>query len=113
VIWKNADAEAATDGKCVTLYHESDSHCIHKSFGDDGNIRYVLHVGERDKEFVSAQTGYCVLVSGALMEPPRYLFQKEVSDRVAERVIDDFEAVEVHEEKGNLLLLAASRRKRL
>ena len=53
VFREDADAEAATNAKGVTLDDESGRHCIHKPLGGNCGVGDVVNIGEHDEEFVS------------------------------------------------------------
>jgi hypothetical protein len=108
VFGENADAEAATNAKGVTLNYQSGSQCIHKPLSGNCCVGYVLYSSQHDEEFISAKSGYCVLFTRTPLKPFCNVLQKEVTDRMPERVIDDFEAVEIKEQKCNSVLLSTS-----
>ena len=54
VFRENADAEAASNTKGVTLNDEFSGHCIHKPLSGNCCVGYVFYIGEHNEEFVSA-----------------------------------------------------------
>src|SRR5579863_119803 len=108
VVWKNADAEAAADIERVSLHDKFLDHCSHEPFGGDGGVSHISDTSEYDEEFVSAEAGDCVLITRPSFESFCNLLQKKVAERVPERVVDVFEAIEIEEQKRNLVFLTAS-----
>jgi hypothetical protein len=54
VFRENADAEAATNAKGVTLNDEFCDHCTHDPLSGNCYVGDVLYASEQDEEFVSA-----------------------------------------------------------
>ena len=70
--------------------------------GDACRLGGVGHVGEADDELVAAETRGGVLFPQAGREPRGDRRQQQIADRVAERVVDVLEPVEVEEQHGKL-----------
>ena len=65
--------------------------------GDAGRIIRTIHVGQDDDEFVTAKASDRVRFAYGGCQSPCYLNQQLVTNVVAERVVDDLEAIEVDE----------------
>ena len=68
-------------------------------------VEVVVRVGElphEDAELVAAEARHRVAAAQHRLEPPGELDQQQVAVAVAERVVDLLEAVEVHEQDGEL-----------
>ena len=77
-----------------------------------GHARGLAGVGdvrEADDELVAAEARRGVLVPQAVREPLGNRRQQQVADRVAERVVDVLEAVEIEEQHGDLAVAAGAR----
>ena len=70
------------------------------ALGDQRRLVRVGHAVEQDRELVAAEPGDGVRRPHGRLEPPRDRDQQPVSRLVAERVVDELEAVEVEEEDG-------------
>ena len=66
--------------------------------------------GHEQRELVAAEARHRVALADVLLDPLGHLAQQLVADRVAERVVDDLEAVEVEEEDGQPLVVAVGLR---
>ncbi len=81
--------------------------------GDGDRGLGVHHLRQEDAELVAAQPGDRVALTEALLEPETDLLQQLVAARMAERVIDLLEAVEVHDHHGRGHVVAAGRGERV
>ena len=105
---ENADADAATNAKGVTLNDEFSDNCIHEPLSRNGCVGDILYRSQDDKKFVSAYSGYGVLFTRPFLQAFCDLLQNKVANRVAERVVDVFEPVEIEEQKRNFVLSPTS-----
>ena len=87
---------------------EFSGHRIHDPFSGDCCVGYVLYSSQHDDEFVSAYPGHCVLFTRTSLKSFCNVLQEKVAERVPERVVDDFEPVEIKEQKRNFVLLPTS-----
>ena len=79
---------------------------------DRGVVR-PREVGDHDGELVAAQARHGVVPAHAVLEPAADLRQQLVADLVAERVVHQLEAVQVHEQHPRAAVAAARLRDRL
>jgi hypothetical protein len=63
----------------------------------------VVHVGLDDGEFVAAQARHQVGLAHATEQPSAHLLQQRIADRVAQRVVDALEAIEIEAQHGKAL----------
>ena len=70
------------------------------ALGDHGRLAGVADVVEQERELVAAEPRDGVAGAQDGLQPPRDGDQQRVADVVAERVVDELEAVEVQEEHG-------------
>ena len=68
------------------------------ALGDHGRLARVADVVEQDRELVAAEPGDGVAGPQGRLQPARDGDQQPVADVVAERVVDELEAVEVQEQ---------------
>ena len=68
--------------------------------GHVGGVGRPLDAVEQDGELVAAEAGHRVHPADAVFEPAREVDEEAVAEVVAERVVDDLEAVEIDEEDG-------------
>ncbi len=111
----NGDADAAPDRDLLALDRERDLQRVDHALRDgEGTLQLDL-VRQEDSELVAAEPGRQVVRSDAAADPVRDRGEEPVAGRVAERVVDDLEVVEVEEEhdraeplpRGDELLLDA------
>ena len=79
---------------------------------DDLGVLAVVHGRQQHSELVPAEAGERVPVAHHVAEPQRDLAQQLVAVRMAERVVDLLEAVEVDEEDSDLPVAALRHRER-
>ena len=60
-----------------------------------GRICRLLHLGHDDGEFVAAQTGNRIRLSGAATQTVGDQFQQLIADRMAKRIVDALELIEI------------------
>ena len=78
------------------------------ALGDHGRLARVADVVEQERELVAAEAGDGVVGPQRRLQPARDGDQQLVADVVAERVVDELEAVEVEEQhRGAALGVAA------
>src|SRR5437016_5208889 len=77
------------------------------ALGDRDRLGLVLHALEDHDELVAAEACDDVTRSHAAVEAARDEAQERVAGVMAERVVDDLEAVAVEEEHAELLLTVA------
>jgi hypothetical protein len=65
--------------------------------------RFASEAWDDDCEFITPQSRYKSAAADYLAEPPRSLDEQRISDIVTVCVIDLFEAVEIEQQKGDLL----------
>ena len=93
---RDADADVGDDLVAVDLIGLDDG--IADALGQRGGVRGVLHLGHDDGELVAAQARDRVGLARAVAQPLAHQLQQLVADRMAERVIDALELVEVEAE---------------
>ena len=77
VFRENADADTASNAKGVTLNDEFGGNCIHEPLSRNCCVGDVLHGSQHDEEFVSTDSGYCVLFTRPCLQPLCNLLQKQ------------------------------------
>ncbi len=65
------------------------------ALGKRSRVGRFLHLGHDDGEFVAAQTGNRIGLSGAAAQTVGDQFQQFVPDRMAERIVDALELIEI------------------
>src|SRR5579872_5141842 len=107
MIGKNTDTQAATDAEGTCFNYGLGGQGVQNPPGGDGNVAYFFYPVYHNDKFVASQAGDRVLVPRPFFEPGGDLVQEQVASGVAERVIDDFEVIEVEKQKGQLLFAPA------
>src|SRR5690606_24419623 len=74
--------------------------------GNAGKLLRLVDLRQHDLELVAAEPAHLSLVADDLGEPSRRLLQKLVAHRMAERIVDRLEAVEVEQQQRAGLRLA-------
>src|SRR3954452_5189723 len=77
--------------------------------GDLVNGIRVLVIVEQDRERVAVEAGNGVTAADELAQSTRALHEQRVASRMAGRLVDELEAVEVDDEHGGRSFLATSR----
>ena len=105
----NGDADAAPDRDLLALDRERHLQRVdHPLRHREGALELDL-VRQQDRELVAAQPGRQVVGPDAAPDPVRHGRQEPVAGRVAERVVDDLEVVEVEEQHDACRGLPAER----
>ena len=93
---RDADADVGDDLVAVDLIGLDDR--IADALGQRGCVRGVFHLGHDDGELVAAQARDRVGLARAAAQALADQFQQLVADRMAERVVDALELVEIEAE---------------
>jgi hypothetical protein len=75
----------------------------------DSDLRLIRYLAQQNDELVTADAGYYIALAHAFIQSFGGLNKQNISRRVAERVVDVFEAVEVHEHDGERMTVTMSR----
>ncbi|MNL02295.1 hypothetical protein D3C87_1227960 [compost metagenome] len=108
-----AGADTGADEKLVFAGLERRGETIEQFGGDVVGIAGLLQARQQNDEFVTPQARHGVDVTQLLLEAHGNALEQQVADRVAEAVVDVFEAVKVEEQHGALatvFLLVVERR---
>jgi hypothetical protein len=97
----------------VALNNELSRHRLHYPPSGDCYARNILDAGEHDEKFISAEPDHGVLFTRETLKSFRSVLQEKVADRVPEGVVDDFETVEIEEQKRNFVIVTTSMGERL
>ena len=101
----DADADAGRDRHNSAVKDEALVEGLEDFFGDAAHVLKAGDGGEDGNEFIAAETGDDIAVAEAVGEALGDRFEQEVADLVTVDVVDLFEAVEVDEEEGDLMVL--------
>ena len=89
----DADADIGDDLVPFDLIRLDDR--LADALGKRGRVGRFLHLGHDDGEFVAAQAGNRVGLSGAAAQAVGDQFQQFVADRMPERIVDALELIEI------------------
>ena len=92
------DADRGGDHQLAAVEVERVLQRLLDALGDHGRLAGVADVVEQDRELVAAEPGDGVAGPQGGLQPARDRDQQPVADVVAERVVDELEAVEVEEQ---------------
>ena len=98
VVGVDADADAGRDVKLMFLDQMGVRHGLEQSFRGDGDILGVGDFREQHDEFVAALPADRIRTAYTAFQAAGDRLQELVADRVAERIIDVLEAIEVETE---------------
>ena len=101
--WRHGDADAGSNIDQVAIHHVGSPHEVHQAGGEHLRVGWIGHAALQDRKFVATKTGNAVGRPDGCLQPVRDLAEKRVADRVAQRVIDVLEAVEIDRQKGEAL----------
>ena len=110
VAGRQRDADAGADDEFVAVHFVGLAHDLDQRGGERARFVGIAERKLHDGEFVAAETRDHVAVAQAFAEPLRHGLQQLVADRMAERVVDAFEMIEI--EAVHREALAAARRTR-
>src|SRR5579871_5652446 len=110
---KDTDANAASDGEPLIFHHELRGHGVDDSVRRVGDVVDTVDGGHDDEEFVAANAGHSIVLTGTAFKPFGNLLQEKVAEGVSERVVDDLEAVEIEKQHSDLRVLPARAHQRL
>jgi len=108
---RNADRGADGDEMAVEIVRIAED--FDDALGQRGNLLRRLDVGLQHGEFVAAEPRHRVLFAQRAFEPRADLLQQEVAVRMAERVVDGLEIVEVDAQSRQAEAIAAHARQHL
>ncbi len=94
------DADRRVQIDVLLADRERELQALEHAIGNGLRLVLVVQALEQERELVAAEPGDGVAWSQALRQPLRRRQQDLVADEMAERVVDDLEAVEVEEEDG-------------
>ena len=95
----------ADAGRHVELHPVDDERrpkAVAQAVGQVEGLGHAHHLAEDDHELVAADAGHEVRGPHVLVQPLGHVHQQLVAVGVAERVVDQLEAVEVEEEQGDV-----------
>ena len=95
---RERDPDRRADEQLAPVEQERRLQAVQDALGDDRRLARVADVVEQQRELVAAQPRDRVVRAQRRFEPARDGLQQLVAGRVAERVVDDLEAVEVEEQ---------------
>jgi hypothetical protein len=88
--------------EAVLLQHEGLAEGLQDALHAGIDILRRFHVLQQHDELVAAQAGHGVGVAHHLLQPAGHGLQQRIAHRVAQAVVDVLEAVQVHEEHGQV-----------
>src|SRR5207244_1518810 len=96
-----ADAGADVDGMAVDLERCADG--LDDAHGKRFRLARIAHAGLDDRELVAAEPRHQVAVAHAAEQPLAHLLEKNIADRVPQRVVDSLEVIEIEAQYGEAL----------
>ena len=84
VFGEHADAEATANIEGITLNNEFGRHGVHEALGGNRHVWDILHIGKNDEEFVAAEAGHSVLLTGKSSQTGGDVLQQNVTDGMPE-----------------------------
>src|SRR5882757_6350337 len=78
------------------------AHLLDQPSSTAGNILEPSVILDEHHKLVASHTGQGVAVAGLGVQTVGYLAQQDISDFVAQRVIDDLETIQVHQQDRQL-----------
>ena len=107
VVGRQRDAHARAHQHLLAADDERQGHRLHQPFGQRTGGGRLRRADLDHRKFVAAEPRDQVGLAHALTQPQGHDAQQFVADRVAERVVDGLEAVEVDAQQGHRLARAA------
>ena len=107
VVRRNGDADGNADDDLVALDLVGLADQADQALGEiDGLLPVVVVDLLQDGEFVAAEPADRVALAHRPLQPPRHGLEQRVADRMAERVVDRLELIEVEHENREAFALA-------
>ena len=106
VVRVQADSDARGQVAGLALEHERPAQGMEDFLGHADHVAGLAEVLDERDEFVAAETGDGVAFPQAHSQARRSLLQQPVAERVAERIVDELEAIEIEEQQGHRLAVA-------
>ena len=107
------DAEARAHDQLLLVQPQRLGEGLDDAFGGVRGLLEALHVLQEDRELIPAEAGRRVACANARFESLGHVEQHLVAGGVAEAVVDRLEVVEVEEDHGQALVVAARARDRV
>ena len=98
IIRRHRDSDAHTKRNALSIDFVWFAENADNAHGKRGNLVRPLDVLQEDGEFIAAKTGHRIDLANARLQTQRHRTKDLVSDRMAERVVDLLEVVEVEAE---------------
>ena len=95
ILRKQTDPEACCHGEFVALHEEALLQTGQQPEGDIAGRILVVHGGRDQRELIAPHSGECLALSHGAFHASYELFEQEVASCVAQRVVDELEAVKV------------------
>ena len=105
---ENTDADATSHVEALIFNQEFSGHAVEDPVGGDGRFGNTLQGGQHDQEFVAAAAGHRIFFPDTPLEPFGNLLQEKIAERVSQRIVDDFEAVEIEKQNCDFLVVLAA-----
>ena len=106
VLGRHGDAGAGRDGQGEAVHFDRPLHFEVELVDDFDGALGVVHVGDDQRELVTAQPGHGGAAGGGAQQALGDLAQEAVADGVTERVVHVLEAVDVQQHNGHPAALA-------
>ena len=104
VLGRQRDADADADDELVAADIVGRGNLLDHVAGEHGHGRRLAIAAElHDREFVAAEPCHRVVLGDAFAEPAGDFLQQRVADRMAERVVDVLEMIEIEAEHRELI----------
>ena len=113
VFWIGCDADAGADMQGVRLDHERHAECSQQFFSDEAAVCALVDTDQGDDKLVAAVASQNVLIAQHATKALADLTQQFIADVMAKRVVDRGEAIEVDDQQGAMIVVAACGRQRL
>ncbi len=96
IIRVTADADAPGDEQFLPCQLKGLGQTAQQLIGNRGNIIGQCNFIQQDPEFISPQPRHGVPFPNNADKAPRYLFEQLVAGRMAQRIVDALEAVDIN-----------------
>ena len=100
VVGEEGDPDAGRDEKLVSLNADRTGDPFQNLLSDLRCVLVLLETRQQNGELIAAHPGDAVFLAERGLQPYGHGFQQLIAQAVAERVVDDLEAIEIEEHDG-------------
>ncbi len=107
IIGEQGNPDAGRDSGGIGADHDGLGNTFDDLAGHGGGRDGAVQIGDQGDKFITAQAGHCIAIAQAFTDAAGHRFQHRVPGLVSHRVVDEFKPVQIDEQYGKFLAIAA------